>query len=407
MGIFSFFSSNPTEKQFAKLATVALRQNNCEFEFRLNEPDFSIEFLVNDEWSQHWYLRNAYKQYCASYGKEKKQILHQFAQSVLSMAAQELPESYSEAQSRIYPGIREPEEWEYLRLLSELGGNSLLPSARQAISPCLYKTLIFDYKDSMAIVGKDTLAKWEIDFDEAFAQAQDNLRKVSYQPFESLKPGLYISQWQDDYDASRIFLPELFHRLELLGDPVITLPTRNTILVTGSKDAQGIEDLAEITRKALDEEPKVITGYALTLNNFTLEHFPQQQDEISKPLYNLNQYWKSRNYEAQKHILCSYLYQKQADIFTASCLLSTNDETGFYETLSVVTKDVDTLLPRADTLVFFDPLTDEKIVTNWSTAFRNIPHLFETTDFTPLRYRFRRYPDPTELDLLRKISVIC
>lgn len=76
----------------------------------------------------------------------------------------------------------------------------------------------------------------------------DNLRDRSagnFMPFDGV-PGLVRSNWNDGYDRSRILLPDLICRGVGSGNPVIMIPTRETLLLARDHQPAALRDGVDI-----------------------------------------------------------------------------------------------------------------------------------------------------------------
>jgi len=198
---------------------------------------------------------------------------------------------------------------------------------------------------------------------------------VSTDSFLELKPGLYQSPWQDDFDASRLLIPELFYRLKLCGDPVVAIPNRNCLYVTGAKDYQNLNRLAEIVTYQLEQDTKSLTGLTLTHRNQTWYSFP---DSAINPkllsIWNLNQKWRINRYNSQLVEVNELLkkYQQTSRLSQVYAFeLKKNGEIVSTCTWNSEQKH-NTLLPEADFISFTSTLhkiSDQKHFTLFLSAF--------------------------------------
>jgi hypothetical protein len=89
-------------------------------------------------------------------------------------------------------------------------------------------------------VNFKTLQSWDVDLDQAFAVAKENLwDRTRPDGFEGSN-GVYWARWGDSYDSSRMLLTELIYRLSVDGDPVAFVPNRDALLVTGTHNIAGL-----------------------------------------------------------------------------------------------------------------------------------------------------------------------
>jgi hypothetical protein len=49
-----------------------------------------------------------------------------------------------------------------------------------------------------------------------------------------------MGPWQDNYDPARLLLLDKIRQPKIKGDPVILIPNRDSLLLTGSKDPKGL-----------------------------------------------------------------------------------------------------------------------------------------------------------------------
>lgn len=83
--------------------------------------------------------------------------------------------------------------------------------------------------------------EWGKDFDEVFNYAIQNLEAVNEGGYEDIFPGVWRSMWKDGYDPSRILHTDRLWDRDIKGDPVLFIPHREVLLVTGSEDEEGLE----------------------------------------------------------------------------------------------------------------------------------------------------------------------
>src|SRR5262249_6440318 len=141
------------------------------------------------------------------------------------------PTSLSEVERSLIPVVREGLFFE--RTLLE----THFEMAHQPLAGPFHIGLVIDSEESMKYVTKEQLQRWRVDFEKLLAVARRNLEARSRKPFLPLAPGAFISSWHDSYDGSRILLTDRIRQLGVHGAPVIVMPNRDTLLVTGDADA--------------------------------------------------------------------------------------------------------------------------------------------------------------------------
>src|SRR6202042_2065723 len=108
------------------------------------------------------------------------------------------------------------------------------------------------------------LKTWGVSFDELFETGLERLRDFTIPKFEK-QQGFYIGGWHDDYANSRILIPEVFGPLYLDGDPVVCLPNRNLLLVTGSENDAGIQAMLKQAEEIVQTKSRPINPAPLIL----------------------------------------------------------------------------------------------------------------------------------------------
>jgi uncharacterized protein YtpQ (UPF0354 family) len=111
----------------------------------------------------------------------------------------------------------------------------------------LLTVYVEDRPDAMSYVAPEHLADMEVSRDALKPLALDNLRRLLPQLTVEGGDGCYGVRLDGNYDASLIFLTDEWRdRVEIDGDPVVTIPAREELLVCGSKDRHGQNELRKI-----------------------------------------------------------------------------------------------------------------------------------------------------------------
>lgn len=112
--------------------------------------------------------------------------------------------------------------------------------------------LVYDLPESMRSISQEDLDDWDITFYEAMETARQNLAQLDF-AFASIGESLYASMTGDNYDASKLLLLDLIRKLEVKGDHIAMVPNRDTLLITGSEDLDGLKMMADLGEKALED----------------------------------------------------------------------------------------------------------------------------------------------------------
>ena len=152
----------------------------------------------------------------------------------------------------------------------------------------------------------------------------------------------------------RVFAP-----LDLDGDPVVCLPNRDLLLVTGSENQDGIrgmlkhaEEIAQTKSRPMNPAPLILKDNEVAdlsvRENSPIFNDVERAKKISALIY----------YQQQTGNLTKLYEQKGKDLFVSEYTLNQR-EMGGYESYCAWSKTVPSLLPKTDLIAFFDPTKPE------------------------------------------------
>ncbi|MGL5002767.1 MAG: hypothetical protein ACRDAM_07480 [Casimicrobium sp.] len=237
----------------------------------------------------------------------------------------------------------------------------------------------------------------------------DNLREKTADKWHQFDSGVFVGAWEDYYDASRMLLPDALYRLNLPGDPIVFIPSRETLIVTGSRDANAQSIAIELALKIYSERPRRISMTALAHVNGQWKSFVPE-GETGARLLTLQKAILAEEYETQKEDLQKAMEDAGDDVFVASVMRIKQNHSEEILSLCTWTDGVDTLLPVTDLLAFGRLGEDKKFSKSatvpWDVAVRHAGHLLESTPYLPTRFRVRGFPDEATFDALIRESVM-
>ncbi|MFY0581914.1 hypothetical protein ACN28S_53400 [Cystobacter fuscus] len=165
--------------------------------------------------------------------------------------------------------------------------------------------------------------------------------------------------WRDTYAASRLLLDEVVRRCPVRGEPVVLVPHRDLLLITGSDDEDGLSRVASMSLDAL-LAPRALDGRALRLTSGTWVPFmPERLSNAWKDFRQLELFSRARDYDEQTRQLDKHYQDTGEDVFVAA-FTPYQDEHGRSLSYAVWQKGMTTLLPRADLIFFVDPDQGER-----------------------------------------------
>jgi hypothetical protein len=253
-----------------------------------------------------------------------------------------------------------------------------------------------------AVTGAQLLAGG-LEPEAALSIALDNLRPRSAPAFDLLRPGLFASQWRDGHDASRLLFPDLVTALPVKGDPVVLVPTRNTLLVAGADDMNALLALADAAAETLSTTDQPLSARPLRLRDGKWTDFELDAEALA-PFYDLMRGQWTREYAEQKQLLDQLHAQSGDDIVVAAYAPMQNRHTGKPFCMTFWVDGFVNLLPRADSVVLKSAA--EVMVVPWRAATAVIGHRLAPTDDYPIRYRAESFPNAAELEQLRAVATL-
>ena len=208
-------------------------------------------------------LDNLYAEYTQKDGIGRREFVDRTVRGFFPAA---VPADWDEASPNLVATVRDRIFVELLAIRSDKPLNVL----QRPVSDDLVELVVYDGADSMQYVSDDHLADWGKNADEVFLQGRKTLAARSKDSFNSPAPGVYESPWEDNHDIGRALLFETIRKLKVKGDPVLFLPQRDHLLVTGSNDRAGLDAVADLVSDRLSL-PRSNTGRGWRLTRQGLE----------------------------------------------------------------------------------------------------------------------------------------
>ncbi len=397
MRLFDWLSGKPSKDAFARRMTEAVRAAGVRDPIRYDAKEFTLR-MGSD---QRYNLANIYAEYCEAKKGDREDVLARFAQAARPIS---VPDKLDEAAPRILPRIRDRFFYESLRLEQRLKGGPPWECVHRVLAEHYVVELAYDQPHSILTLTPEHLSKWGVDFTELLDRAMENLRTISGERLKEIRPGLYVSAWQDNYDACRVLLTDLIRRHEVRGEPVVSIPHRDSLILTGSRDEAGLNALVEISDRAF-QGPRPMIAPPMVLSEGTwIPVDPQPGDPAYPALKLLSLQTVGTNYKQQKDLLEAIHEKEGEDLFVASYASFENKEKGTLRSMCSWTENVVSLLPQTDmvALVRLDASGQISrdtgpVLADWADVARIARDLLKPLDLYPRRYRVDGFPTPARL----------
>jgi hypothetical protein len=391
-------SEQPSKDHFAELMADAIRRAGETTPIRYDAEEFRL--IAEGEGNHLFNLGNVYREYCAAAEEKRPEVLRRNVRSWFSYR-RDIPSTLEDACPDLLPTVRSRAHFELSCMQLRLQGMEEADWPYRALAEHLGIGLVYDLPDSMVQLQQRNLTDWRVSFEEALAAACLNLAEISGHLFEKPEPGVWVSPWRDNHDAARLLLLDLIRAHEVRGEPVAMVPNRDTLLLTGSEDDEGLAQMATLAEKAL-ENPRPISGAAVRLEGDSWVPFlPDSEHPAHSRFRLLAVRSMAQDYAEQSELLKALHDENEEDVFVASFTAMQQKESGRVRSYCVWSEGIESLLPRTEEVFFFRP-NDEgegEIVAGgeWERVLQAAGHLMEPLGIYPERYRVKEFPTGEQL----------
>ena len=191
-------------------------------------------------------LNNAYLQYRKK-PEDLNSILEQFSK-VLDEGKIELTESLDK--NRILPVIKNEDYILQVKaMVKEKSSKNEIPFFYKKINDLLYLVFVLDTQNSMRFLNENDLITLGLKSTDLLPLSIENLKR----DFAGLSvkgdpSGLSMLVADGNYEASFFLVDSLWNKkiFPVKGDIVVYMLSRNTVLITGSEDLEGLKRISEI-----------------------------------------------------------------------------------------------------------------------------------------------------------------
>jgi len=242
-----------TEQAFAKIYLDSLSKKYPDVRFALN-ADLSITAKKGDLDYKH-YTNNAFIAYKNAPDSVGSVITRYMAATAEFYTRQ--PETVNI--NHIIPVIKSVEYLAEINALNKAGKS--LPMVTEKYNDQLIIAYAEDSENSVKYLTEEDL--------QALAISRDTLKSIALRNLAKLIPdikrrgnyGLFMVIAGGTYESSLILLPSIWNKEQfpVEGSFVIALPSRNMLMITGSKDKKGMDKIKEIVAESSKTENYLIS----------------------------------------------------------------------------------------------------------------------------------------------------
>ena len=329
----------------------------------------------------------------------------------LGMFGDGMPATFAAAKDKLMPVVRDRALQEYIRLSQEqAAGETSTGLACVPFSADALLMIVCDCEHSMSTLNQQNLSDWGVTFDEALAVASNNLRDATVSNFAQFIPGLFVSDWNDYYDSSRILFSDVVFQRNVGAEPVMMIPTRNRLFVTSANDTAGLLAMISLSEKVVADEGRAVSALMYRFANGQPVPYTPTDDAVRDRLAHFRRTFLADDYASQKDLMDRANEKNGVDLFVGTYQLVQDKQSGRSASMGVWTEDVDTLLPEVDLVVLVskaeldDGEVDTKFV-NWADL-QAVTGQFERLDEGyPARYKPVNFPDKARREALDEARI--
>lgn len=263
MVTFDPLSSRMSHEAFAQKLIQQLRDAGDERQARYDKVEFRLLFFREGRSIGYANLRNLYQEYCSRSILDRRRFFQHATRSLLA-SHKTIPAEFLDARCDMLLSVRNRSYFSLIELHNQLNGANDFSWPYQPLAEHLGVGLVYDLPEAMVMLQRSHLDDWGISFYEAYETAYSNLVETEA-AFTTIEEHTYMSSTGDNYDASRMLIPELIAELKVQGEPVVMVPNRDRLFVTGSEDMEGLATMVLLAEHALTQ-PRPMTGIAMMWN---------------------------------------------------------------------------------------------------------------------------------------------
>ncbi len=400
MGLMDRFFGPPSREKFAHLVLEGLRRSGESREVVYDREQFCLR--VEGEHGQTANLVNLYGEFCAVPREQREAVVRNTVRSWF-VSGKDIPDTFEDACYDLLPTIRSRAFIEFTILQLTNDGSRGPNWPYQIVGDHLALGLVYDLPQAMRSISQEDLDRWEVTFYEALEKSRENLAQLGEQVFVGIADRAYVSATGDNYDASRLILLDAIRQLTVQGEYVAMVPNRDTLIVTGSEDHDGLAIMASLADDAF-KKPRPMTALVFRLEGDDwIPWQPLRSCPVFKQFQALRAQSLGQEYTDQKELLERSLQRREEDLFIANFMAMRNNTSGEIVSFCSWAEGVASLLPRTDRIAFVREGADPVLVA-WEKAEQIIGHLILPQDIYPERIRVDDFPTAEEYDQLKAFA---
>jgi hypothetical protein len=252
-----FGSANPPvrdEDRFAHRVVEALRAASPDIQVAYDSQAFELRHVDEASAGQRTFLHNSFAEYRRLAADEQDAHIAQFVRFI--MESRKPQPSGEAALDMLLPLLRSRAD--VLAVCAQQEGEFAYARASRQFCENMLIMLALDSEHAIRLVTDSDLDELGVTFDDALGIAIGHLDEKGSHSFGQLAEGTFVTTCGDYYDASRVLIPEFFQQLPVNGNAVAIVQARSAVLVTGSKDIDGLAMIAGFALEDLADNERAV-----------------------------------------------------------------------------------------------------------------------------------------------------
>lgn len=265
-----------TPGQFTREFAESLRQASPSMKVMILK-DLELKVTSADGHESTSFLNNAYDLYRQD-PKSKAEVIQKFVASNLETVA---GTGEGIDRTRIVPVIKDrPWLEETRQALLSRGAKKLPEQVYEDFSTDLVVLYAEDSPRNIRYLQPKDLESAKIERSELRALACGNLKRLLPKIERHGANGIYLLTAGGDYEASLVLLDSLWkdEQADVQGEVVVAVPTRDLLVMTGSRDPQGIEKVKQIVKETWSGGAYRLTQKLFVYRNGKFQEFKESGD---------------------------------------------------------------------------------------------------------------------------------
>jgi len=236
----------------------------------------NIEYETKSGIQQRSNLHNAYLKYKAS-PENLSSILETYSNTLIENLSELLNEI---DRNRIFPVIKDKSYiLQISSMVKEKSKDKEMPFLYKKLNDLLYLVFVLDAENSMRFLNQKDLIKLGLKTTDLLTLSIENLkREFAGLSVKGDPSGLSMLIADGNYEASFFIVDSLWDKkvFPVQGDIVLHMPARDTVLITGSEDLDGLKRVSEIINNNVNKLSYPITNVGFIRKNDAWElYYPK------------------------------------------------------------------------------------------------------------------------------------